>query len=261
MSSILQFDEVMSQRLWKLYTTPDVVGQREQVLNLLNVRKDEVVLDIGCGPGLLAFDMAQQVGAEGRVEAIDISEPVLVMAKEHCSEFNWVNIQNSDATQLPFPNNHFDAIVSTQVYEYIPDIDLALSELYRVLRPGGRALILDTEWDSSVWHTSNRERMHHIIDLWNTHCPHPRLPRTLQKHLLGADFEITQRTILSLFNPDYDPNTYSYVAIEFIVDYVGGLEDISQSEVDGWAEELHDLGAKGEYFFSLNRYVFIVTKL
>ena len=68
------------------------------------------------------------------------------------------SILKADATRLPFEAGHFDAAVSTQVYEYVPDVDRALADLYRVLRPGGRALILDTDWDSLVWHSSDQAR-------------------------------------------------------------------------------------------------------
>ena len=67
MSSGLQFDEEISRKVESLYMTPDVVAQRHQVLKALALREDERVLDIGSGPGLLAYDMAVSVGRSGRV--------------------------------------------------------------------------------------------------------------------------------------------------------------------------------------------------
>jgi arsenite methyltransferase len=55
-----------------------------------------------------------------------------------------------DALAMPFPDASFDAAASTQVYEYVEDMAAALAEARRVLRPGGRLLVLDTDWDSIV---------------------------------------------------------------------------------------------------------------
>jgi SAM-dependent methyltransferase len=63
--------------------------------------------------------------------------------------------EHADACALPFQDESFDAVVCTQVYEYVQDIAKALSELVRVLRPSARALVLDTDWDSIVWHSGD----------------------------------------------------------------------------------------------------------
>ncbi len=67
MSTGLEFDAAAARRLEKVYLTPDVVAQRGAVLEALALEAGERVLDIGSGPGLLARDMAEAVGAEGRV--------------------------------------------------------------------------------------------------------------------------------------------------------------------------------------------------
>ena len=51
---------------------------------------------------------------------------------------------------LPFPDASLDFVVAIQVYEYVPDIDRALAECVRILRPGGRLAIVDTDWDTFV---------------------------------------------------------------------------------------------------------------
>lgn len=147
---MIQFDEETSRRVEAIYSTPDVVAQREAVPRALRLRPGEHVLDVGSGPGFLAVDMAMAVGDSGRVRGIDISEGMIAISQRRCVNMAHVDFQVGTATRLPFPDGSFDGAASTQVYEYLSDTDVttALSELYRVLRPGGRALILDTDGDS-----------------------------------------------------------------------------------------------------------------
>jgi arsenite methyltransferase len=141
MSGGLQFDEETSRKVEALYLTPDVVAQRCQVLKALQLREGERVLDVGVGPGLLAYDMAVSVGRDGQVCGIDSSEDMLAMSRKRCADQPWTEYQRADATDLPYPDNIFDAAVSTQVYEYVADIPAAIAELYRVMRPGGRVVV------------------------------------------------------------------------------------------------------------------------
>lgn len=260
MSQQLQYDEAFSKKIEQIYLTPDVIEQRDAALSIIELQAGEKVLDVGAGPGMTTHDIAECVGESGSVIGTDISDNVLALAHRRCADQSWVSFEKCDATDLLFDDESFDAAVSIQVYEYVEDIDTALSELFRVLRRGGRAVILDSDWDSCVWHTRNRDRMHRIIDLWNTHCPKPFLPRTLKQDLERAEFVVRKRAVHTIFNPDYDENTYSYGIIDFMQSYIKGMDNVSHTEVDAWAEELHQLGKKGEYFFSLNRYIFVVEK-
>ena len=136
MSTGLQFNAETARRIEALYKTPDVVAQRREVLRVLNLNPGERVLDIGSGPGLLAFEMAVAVGTAGRVCGIDGSEDMVSMSRARCADQSWVKFETADATRVPFPDGEFDVAVSTQVYEYVGDMTTALSELHRVLRPG-----------------------------------------------------------------------------------------------------------------------------
>ena len=62
-----------------------------------------------------------------------------------------------------------------------------------MLRPGGRLLVLDTDWDSIVWHSSDRERMERVLAAWNEHLADPYLPRRLPGLLRAAGLEPTDQ--------------------------------------------------------------------
>jgi arsenite methyltransferase len=150
---MLEFDEENARRLEAVYTTPDIVEQRRVIRAALSLQPGERVLDIGSGPGFLAAEMAAEVGPAGRVHGVDPSESMLAGARRRDVP---VEYGIGDALALPFPDEHVDVAVCTQVYEYVEDIAAALAEARRVLRTGGRLLVLDTDWDSIVWHSGDR---------------------------------------------------------------------------------------------------------
>src|SRR3954449_6245897 len=117
--SMLQFDENAARRLQRMYSTPDVVQQRAEVLALLAARPGERVLDVGSGPGFLVASLADAVGDGGAVRGIDPSEPMNAVARELIATRPWAMIDTGDASDLPCPDGSFDAAVSTQVYEYV----------------------------------------------------------------------------------------------------------------------------------------------
>jgi len=259
MMTQLQFDEEAAKRLLAAYVTPDVVAQREHFLRALGPRLGERVLDVGSGPGLLAAAIAETVGPSGRVCGVDVSDPLLAAARAQSARWPWVDLRHADATQLPFTDREFDAVVSTQVLEYVRDVDRALAEMHRVVRPGGRVLILDTDWDSIVWLSSSRERMDRVLAAWEQHAADCHLPRTLARRLSRVGFQVESQQVVPLFNPGYDPNSYSGHLIDFIAAFVV-TRGIDKDEADRWARDLRQYGERGDYFFSLNRYLFVARK-
>ncbi len=258
--AVLEYDDEATRRLLAMYVTPDVIAQRAEFLEAFGPVPGERVLDVGAGPGFLAVAMAEAVGASGSVCGVDVSGPLLKIARSQLGDQFDIEFRHGDAASLPYPDESFDTVVSTQVLEYVPDVDAALTEIHRVLRVGGRVALLDTDWDSVVWHSDDRTRMTRVLAAWEEHAVHPFLPRTLTRRLARAGFQVTKQQIIPLLNAVFDPNTYSNRLIDLITSFVVGKEGVSQDEADVWAQELRECGAKGEYFFSLNRYFFLGQK-
>ena len=236
---MLQFDAETSRRLEASYLTPDVVEQRRVLLERLALRPGEDVLDIGSGPGFLVDEMAAIVGVDGSVRGIDPSENMrqLAAARPRPSDAAPVTFGPGEANALPFADASFDVVTSTQVYEYVADLAGALTEARRVLRPGGRLLVLDTDWDSIVWHSSDPDRMRRVLEAWDEHLTDPHLPRLLTDLLSDAGFAITQRSTIPLFNAGYAANTYSAGLIGFISGFVPGRGGLSAADVQAWAQD------------------------
>jgi arsenite methyltransferase len=240
---MLQFDEDTVRQVEAAYKTQDVIDQRRATRAALALRPGERVLDIGSGPGFLAEEMAEEVGPEGRVHGIDASESMLAVARRRDTP---VEYALGDALALPFDAESFDAAVATQVYEYVEDMPAALAEARRVLRPRGRLLILDTDWDSIVWHSTDRDRMEAVLLKWNDHLADPYLPRRLPGLLRAAGLELNHCSVFPILNRGADPDAFSRGLIPVIAGFVGDA---------AWADDLAGMG--DDYFFSLNRYLFV----
>jgi ubiquinone/menaquinone biosynthesis C-methylase UbiE len=215
------------------------------------------VIDIGCGPGFLTGEMTAEVGASGWVCGLDLSESMLELARSRCAgqpDAAWIDFQSGDANALPFPDASFDAAVATQVYEYVADMPRALAELHRVLRPGGRAVIVDTDWNSIVWHANDDGRTAGILAAWDEHLADPSLPRTLRPLLRQAGFETGKPQAITTVNVGFAG--YSRGLADLVAAFVPDRRGISREDVAAWLEDLHQLDEAGAYFFSLNQYLF-----
>ena len=149
------------------------------------------------------------------------------LAQWCCATYPWIEMALGSVKELPYANGEFDAAVSTQVYEYVDDVTTALAELRRVLRPGGRTLILDTDWDTLIWNTHDLLRLQRIMAAFEGHCPHPRLARRLPALLAVAGFHAEWQGVYTIFNPALHPDTYGYGIIDFIATYVEGKNGIA----------------------------------
>ncbi|WP_433299452.1 methyltransferase domain-containing protein [Pseudonocardia sp. CA-142604] len=256
---MLKFDEEGARRIEKLYASPDVEAQRKHVLSLLTPKAGERVLDVGSGPGYLVAPIAEAVGPTGVVHGVDPSSAMNSLAAARTADMPWVHFDECGANTLPFADGVFDVAVSTQVYEYVADVSGALRELRRVLRPGGRALVLDTDADSLVWHTTDRLLHRRVLAAWEDHLVHPRLPRVLAGLLRRAGFHVTEQLVHVMFNAQMAPDAFSTSYMNSIAQFVAGRRGLTAVDVEAWLTDLRARNDEGDYLYSINRYIFLAT--
>lgn len=131
-------NDVMSMgihRLWKRYT-----------IELSGVKRGQRVLDLAGGTGDLTKRFARLVGPSGQVILSDINSSMLEAGRERLTNegvMGNVDYVLANAEELPFPDNHFDCITIAFGLRNVTHKDRALASMYRVLKPGGRALVLE----------------------------------------------------------------------------------------------------------------------
>ncbi|WP_337049695.1 bifunctional demethylmenaquinone methyltransferase/2-methoxy-6-polyprenyl-1,4-benzoquinol methylase UbiE [Serratia fonticola] len=122
-------------RIWKRFT-----------IDCSGVRRGQRVLDLAGGTGDLAAKFSRMVGEQGRVVLADINDSMLKMGREKLRDHGIVgNISyvQANAEALPFPDNYFDCITISFGLRNVTDKDKALRSMFRVLKPGGRLLVLE----------------------------------------------------------------------------------------------------------------------
>jgi len=127
----------------------------------LEVTPEMAVLDVGCGPGYLTRLLAEKVRA---VSCVDISPAMVKKAREHAEEENLENVYYAVGTaeSIPEENEYFDMAVATSVIYFLPDPVLALEEMARVIKRGGRIAMLnpsDRMTDNNVTSFINEHRL------------------------------------------------------------------------------------------------------
>lgn len=127
---------------------------RDKLLDALQLKGDEKILDVGCGRGLLLIGAAKRLKA-GKATGIDIwSQEDLSANSADATKLNAkiegvsdrVRIENGDARKLVYPDSHYDGVMSSLTIHNISDSserEQAVREMWRVLKPGGRMLIYD----------------------------------------------------------------------------------------------------------------------
>ncbi len=136
------YDAVTAEfdRFTTLLTTP----LASQLVDLAGLAAGQQVLDIGAGTGVVDFQAAQRVGAEGRVVGIDLSDGMLAVAVARAAAAGGgkrVEFRKMDAEALAFKAESFDAVLSLFALLHFPDPVVALGEMFRVLRPGGKLVV------------------------------------------------------------------------------------------------------------------------
>lgn len=176
---------------------------RKRSLNLLNIQKGEIILEIGFGKGTALVDIVKLVGEDGKVYGIDLTPEMVDSAKKkllRAGLIKNVNLFEGDARELPFNNNMFDGVYISSTLELFdtPDIPVVLKEIRRVLNPIGRLCVVSIpkEGREDSLGVKFFEWSHRIFQNYSS-CR----PIYVEEAIKNAGFKILKKDIIGLFLP------------------------------------------------------------
>jgi demethylmenaquinone methyltransferase/2-methoxy-6-polyprenyl-1,4-benzoquinol methylase len=168
---------------------------RKRAVLMSGIKSGEHVLDICSGTGELALQLLPAVGPEGVVTATDFCESMLALARQKLKGHRNIVLQVADAKALPFPEDSFDAVTVAFGMRNIPDTILALREIRRVLKPGGRFLCLELTQPGNrmlrVFHRWYVSRFMPFVSnlVMKSSAPYLYLPRSIEAFYQPPEFQ------------------------------------------------------------------------
>ena len=224
-------------------------ARRKAAFDVMDVRIGQRILDLGCGGGFFVRELAMSVGKEGMVVALDSSSVQIDVAKKTCADLPNVEYFTCSATKLPFPDASFDSIISTQTLEYIPDVDAALQECRRVIKPGGRLAAISVMWDHFKIHGCDEELTPKIFEVFKGHCAHQNLPVEMPAKLGNLSFIGIQQTPLAFFINSYHANSFGFYASKAVRGFAKSSGQFTEAELNKWDTSLVKAVANNRFAF------------
>ncbi|SDQ54416.1 2-octaprenyl-6-methoxy-1,4-benzoquinone methylase /demethylmenaquinone methyltransferase [Virgibacillus subterraneus] len=119
---------------------------RKNVMQRMNVEKGSIALDVCCGTGDWSIALAEASGSTGEVIGLDFSHNMLSVAEEknEALKYNQLHFVQGNAMELPYEDNSFDYVTIGFGLRNVPDYMTVLKEMYRVVKPNGKVVCLET---------------------------------------------------------------------------------------------------------------------
>jgi SAM-dependent methyltransferase len=226
---------------------------KRNLLGLLDVQEGRCLLDVGCGTGDDAREMARRVGPRGRVAGVDNSQAMVAEARRRADGAGLpVEFHVAEAGQLPFADATFDGCCADRSLMHVPDARAALAEMARVARPGGCVAVFEVDFETLVIDADDRALTRKVAHAWCDGFRDGWLGRRLPALLREVGLREVQVWPHTL---TLTPELARPLLGEATVERAVGLGALSRAEGQAWLAQLDELERSGRFFSTLTGYL------
>ena len=245
----MQFDNKIGSVQQIITATNIGVLRRQSILKELNLKKNQTIIDIGCGGGHLVEEISMCVGSKGKVIGVDPSEFQIKTAKERCKHLSNVEFLCSNANDIDIENNSCDAVTFTQTLEYIDDVDEALSASKKLQKPMSNFVNVSTLWDFFGFHGPEKELNNMMHEIYRVQ-KHPMLPTQLNGKLERQGYTNIKTLEMPFFITQKDENSFPKYH-EILMVNAAIKKGVSQDLTQKWQDQLKEAEKNGSFAFTV----------
>jgi ubiquinone/menaquinone biosynthesis C-methylase UbiE len=217
---------------------PSFQDYKRHMMQRLELSPSQTVVDIGCGLGYDVIEAAIVVGARGAAIGIDSSE-VLVTAARNAIPVGMAQVafEVADGETLPLDDASVNAIRVDRTLQHVESPGRVITEMHRVLRPGGLAACAEPDWGTFTITSPDRDTTRRVVNAWGDSFRHGWIGRDLKPQMLAAGFrDVTVTGHLLIAE--------GYTAIDHLFDVANTVNNLQsdgdEPQLQRWLEHLQD---------------------
>jgi ubiquinone/menaquinone biosynthesis C-methylase UbiE len=234
-AQIAYLDEQSKTSFWR--------ARKAFTLELLEIRPDTVVLDVGCGTGAEVREMAARAG---RAVGVDFSRALIEEARRRTTTDEAASFKVGDALALPFAEGEFDGVRTERTLQHVKDPAEAVAEMARVAKPGAPVVAIEPDWDTLTLNGEPFEVTLAVCRRWADSIRNPRAGRELPELMVAAGLErVEARADTS------EITSLAFAARQFALQELARAAseagDVPQEEAERWLFDLTERDDTGRF--------------
>jgi SAM-dependent methyltransferase len=231
----------------------------------LTLARGERLLDVGCGLGEAALGLAVDLGDSGEVVGIDASERMLRVARSNAVAARCrVRFTVGDACALDEPDGSFDVARSERTLQWLADPAAAVAEMVRVVRPGGRISLIDTDWSTFAIDVGDDELAGLVRDGMRTERHRAsNVGRRLHDLVRAAGCAPLARTratqTWTTWDPDGSPAPTGCFSMESLADDLVARDLLATADHGRFVSKIHEAARRGQFSMRLTMFAVVAA--